>query len=457
MLSPTADVTHLRELYVGKPISSLPTPSAIVDRAKVRQNCAAMLNVCKELGVGFRAHVKSHKTLEIAKLQVGHDTSRPANFIVSTLAEAERLAPLATAYASKGRKCNILYGVPLPSSSFPRLLTLASALPPSTLSILIDNPYSITQFHAYLLSTPLPANLRIGVFIKIDTGYARAGIPPSSPLLPSLVDTITSFATHLPLLGLYSHYGHSYAGTTPTDATSGLLAELAGLETALSSLPAPSRSTLILSVGATPTATSAQLLTSSTNTTPSSAALHAMLTRLGHARVELHAGVYPLLDLQQLATHARPASTLSYASLALRVLTEITSTYPDRSPPEALTTAGCLAMGREPCRAYDGWGVVSNPKISGVYDISVSEGERKGWVMGRVSQEHGVLMFRGGKEGEGEGREEWQVGDKVLLWPNHACVAGAGFGWYCVVDSDEGGEEEDEERVVDVWVRGRGW
>ncbi len=36
--------------------------------------------------------------------------------------------------------------------------------------------------------------------------------------------------------------------------------------------------------------------------------------------------------------------------------------------------------------------------------------------------------------------------------PNHACVAGAGFGWYLVVDSDQGGDE-----IVDVWVRWRGW
>jgi len=42
-----------------------------------------------------------------------------------------------------------------------------------------------------------------------------------------------------------------------------------------------------------------------------------------------------------------------------------------------------------------------------------------------------------------------EVGQKVRIWPNHACISGAGFGWYLVVD---GGDE-----IVDVWPRWRGW
>ena len=66
--------------------------------------------------------------------------------------------------------------------------------------------------------------------------------------------------------------------------------------------------------------------------------------------------------------------------------------------------------------------------------------------MGGVSQEHGVLKWVG--EGRGGGGEV-EVGGRVRVWPNHACIAGTGFGWYLVVD---GGDV-----VVDVWVRWRGW
>ena len=47
--------------YVGCKISDVPTPAVVLDRSKIIRNSDAMLNICRELGVGFRAHVKSHK------------------------------------------------------------------------------------------------------------------------------------------------------------------------------------------------------------------------------------------------------------------------------------------------------------------------------------------------------------------------------------------------------------
>jgi len=66
-----------------------------------------------------------------------------------------------------------------------------------------------------------------------------------------------------------------------------------------------------------------------------------------------------------------------------------------------------------------------------------------------VSQEHGILTW----EGEGPATRELKIGEKVMVWPNHACVAGSGFGWYFIVDSDS----EDGDLVRDIWVRCRGW
>jgi len=99
-------------------------------------------------------------------------------------------------------------------------------------------------------------------------------------------------------------------------------------------------------------------------------------------------------------------------------------------------------------RRYPGWGVVSPwPQSSGPhYD---PEGTRTGWIVGRISQEHGVLTW----EGPTEHVRQLEIGEKLLVWPNHACIAGVNVGWYLVVDSDTG----DPETVVDVWVRWRGW
>jgi hypothetical protein len=58
---PLSSHASLANQFVGQKLESVPTPAVVLDRAIIRRNCDAMLNVCKELGVGFRAHVKSHK------------------------------------------------------------------------------------------------------------------------------------------------------------------------------------------------------------------------------------------------------------------------------------------------------------------------------------------------------------------------------------------------------------
>lgn len=58
---PVPDVVTLRQFFVGKQITEVPKPAAILDLAKVRRHCRSMLDTAATLGVEFRAHVKSHK------------------------------------------------------------------------------------------------------------------------------------------------------------------------------------------------------------------------------------------------------------------------------------------------------------------------------------------------------------------------------------------------------------
>ena len=207
---------------------------------------------------------------------------------------------------------------------------------------------------------------------------------------------------------------------------------------------------LILSVGTTPTATSIQGIQGDADDDglhhDQAKAFKIYLKDLAiYHEIELHAGVYPILDLQQLATrtHRRPSSPnaeLSTADLALTILAEVVSIYPERG--EALVAAGTLALGREPCKSYSGWGRITP------WNTTSAE---TGWMIGRISQEHSILV----KEGNADENAELHVGQKVRIWPNHACVAGAGFGWYLIVDSSL--PENQRDTVVDVWARCRGW
>jgi hypothetical protein len=52
-----ADLSH----FIGKRLSALPTPCAILHEATVRRNCERLVEVTKNLGIGFRPHIKTHK------------------------------------------------------------------------------------------------------------------------------------------------------------------------------------------------------------------------------------------------------------------------------------------------------------------------------------------------------------------------------------------------------------
>lgn len=106
---PLSSISDLRQQFVGQTLTALPTPSVLLDRSRIRRNCTAMLEVCERLGVGFRAHVKSHKTLELSRLMVGDGLGRdvPANFIVSTVAEAENLREYVKSVQGEGREGSV--------------------------------------------------------------------------------------------------------------------------------------------------------------------------------------------------------------------------------------------------------------------------------------------------------------------------------------------------------------
>jgi D-serine deaminase-like pyridoxal phosphate-dependent protein len=75
--------------------------------------------------------------------------------------------------------------------------------------------------------------------------------------------------------------------------------------------------------------------------------------------------------------------------------------------------------------------------------------DHEGWQVGRISQEHGILTWNGDRA-----PLPLVIEQKVRIFPNRACVAGACFDWYLVFDSDKSGSEN---RIVDGWPRWRGW
>lgn len=115
---------------IGKRLddAAVPTPAVVLDRAVVTRNCQRMLQAAQSLGLQWRAHIKTHKTVEVTRLMVG--ASGPANLVVSTLLEAEKIQPLLASLQQEQqqRPVSLLYGFPLYAAAVPRLAAVGRVL-----------------------------------------------------------------------------------------------------------------------------------------------------------------------------------------------------------------------------------------------------------------------------------------------------------------------------------------
>src|SRR5438045_9377109 len=83
-------------------LQTVKTPSLVLDVERVRRNAERMSERVREFGVSLRPHVKTHKCVEVARMQTeGHG----GGITVSTLAEAR-------AFAAHGFQ-DITYAVPI--------------------------------------------------------------------------------------------------------------------------------------------------------------------------------------------------------------------------------------------------------------------------------------------------------------------------------------------------------
>ncbi|KAE8392819.1 putative serine dehydratase domain-containing protein [Aspergillus alliaceus] len=441
----------LLQFYLHKTLTEIPKPAAILDRAIITRHCTSMHKTIQTLGVDFRAHVKSHKTTELARLQVG-TSSQTINFVASTLLEIENLAPLLKEYQDNGHRVNILYGIPVVPSQVDRLAAAAAELGEGSVSVMVDHPDQVRFLDGFAAVTGFP----VGVFVKVDCGYHRAGLPPAQVdkggLLGKLAEAESRGLGRL--VGVYSHSSLSYGGKGRGDALRHLRGEVeACLRAVAGNAKGLPERELVVSVGATPQVVAAEAVAGLGEGDEELEALRELLREpdtgefRGGVRVELHAGNYPLLDMQQMSTDAGGVRQRFQDEVGAFVAGETCSVYNDgeRECPEALVAVGVLGLGREPCPSYKGWGVI------GPWGVPDSEASGDRLIIDRISQEHSIVSW----ESRDAAKEiPLRVGQTVKIYPNHTCITGAMYGWYLVVDSSS---DPDATKIVDVWVRWSGW
>lgn len=375
-------------------IHDLPTPCALVDRARLERNVAWMRDRMRALGVALRPHVKTAKCVEIARMCCeGH----PGGITVSTLAEAEHFAA--------GGFRDMVYAVGISPAKLGRVHRLQRA--GVEISVLLDDPSAARAVAAEgrRLATRFP------VLIELDTDGHRAGLAPEGDELLDLARTLER-EDGAELRGVLTHAGQSYHCATTGAIRAMAERERAGAVAAAERLRAAGLDCPVVSVGSTPTARFAERLSGVTEARP---------------------GNYVFFDLFQ-----ANLGVCRIEDVALSVLATVIGH--DRHGGRFFTDAGGLALSKDRSTA--------DQPVDQRYGLvcEASAGEViPGVVVSDVYQEHGVVEAREGTID----LSRFPIGSRVRVLPNHSCMTAAAHARYHVVDH--------EGNVTATWARCNGW
>ena len=218
------------------PLAELPTPSLIVDEVRLDRNIAAMATFAAGRGLALRPHVKTHKSVEIARRQVA---AGAAGITVATIAEAEIFA------AAGFTDIFIAYPLWFDADKTARLRRLLAASPAGSGPLLIGvDSVEGAERAAHAAGALLP---RLAVLVEVDSGHHRSGVPASQAA------AVASAAAQagLDVAGVFTFPGHSYSPEGRRSAAADEARELAAAVAALAGVGVTAR---IVSGGSTPSA-----------------------------------------------------------------------------------------------------------------------------------------------------------------------------------------------------------
>jgi D-serine deaminase-like pyridoxal phosphate-dependent protein len=328
----------------------LPTPAVLIDLDALERNVTRMAESARANGVGLRPHAKTHKTVEIARLQIA---AGAVGLTVAKTSEAE-------VYADDGF-ADVFVAYPVVGADKGRrLLALADRV---RLAVGVDS----VEGAATLAGVFAAAGQTLDVRLKIDVGLHRVGVAPADA--PRVARGIADLPG-LRLRGLFTHGGHAYGAEDGTGVLAVAKDEgqtLAGVAATLRALGFEMET---VSVGSTPTARGAMTVAGVTECRP---------------------GNYVFHDFSQVGL-----GTCAIEDCAMTILATVVS-VPE--PGRAVVDAGSKTLSSDPLR----------PRTGG-HGLVLGTRSR----LARLSEEHGVIAIEPG--------DHFQVGDRVRILPNHACV-----------------------------------
>ena len=188
------DATARLRGLVGQGVQAVDTPALVVDLDAASRNLQRMAEFAARHRLRLRPHAKMHKSAEFARLQL---QAGAVGLCVQTVGEAEALA-------AGGIIDLFISNQVLATPKLRRVAALAHQLRQrgGQLAIAVDSAEGIERLAQAMLLTSAP----IDVFIEVDIGQGRCGVPPGAPAV-ELARLLAGRSSSLRYAGLQAYHG----------------------------------------------------------------------------------------------------------------------------------------------------------------------------------------------------------------------------------------------------------
>lgn len=356
------------------------TPIGFVDLDRTRANARRAAEYAASHGLGWRPHVKTHKSRTVAAIQL---EAGAAGLTVATLREAEVMASLTDDL--------LLAYPPIGAAKLSRLVALPTSL---DLKVALDSAEALGP----LAAAAAQAGRSVGVLIEQDVGMSRVGVEAAGDVV-ELAKRARAL-DGVDFRGILFYPGH--IRMSEEEQTEHLAAVSSRVRETLTALAEADLPAAIVSGGSTPTLWRSHEMDGLTEIRPGSCIYY---------------------DREGLEIGVASEDDLAYTVLATVVSTAV--------PGRAVVDAGSKALSKEGRGSGDGFGILfGRPEVSvvslseehGVLDVSATDwvpriGERvrivPNHVCVSVNLQDRLLASDGGVhsylELEGRGRGPWGV------------------------------------------------
>ncbi len=370
-------------------LTSITTPTLILDKRRCLDNIRMMVEKAQRSGVLFRPHFKTHQSLKVGQW------FREAGTHAITVSSVR----MANYFAGNGWN-DITIAFPINIREIDEINRLAAKI---NLNILITSNEVIPLLEKN-------THQRLGVFIKIDTGYRRTGIDAAD--YQGIQEIINRLEKNprLTFSGFLTHTGQTYRSSSSQeilDLYQDTVKKLVKLKERIQS----HEKSIMLSIGDTPSCS---------------------LVNRFEKIDEIRPGNFVFFDLMQ--CHL---GTCKPDQIAVVLAAPVVAKYPERN--EIVVYGGAVHLSKEYIKLSSGEG-----SFGGIVQFTGSGWgvPQEGCYVSSMSQEHGIIRANR------QMINRINIGDLIGIIPVHSCLTANLMKGYVTLEGEEIDHMEGSDKLI---------